>query len=64
PQGVCIDDLYDELVAGPSPTIALLKRLQFPVFSTFLKLTLLNHCLLHELPTAVDDRGRTLFLPG
>ncbi|MGE0295987.1 MAG: MBL fold metallo-hydrolase, partial [Pseudonocardia sp.] len=42
PQGVCIDDLYDELVAGPSPTIALLKRLQFPVFSTFLKLTLLN----------------------
>jgi glyoxylase-like metal-dependent hydrolase (beta-lactamase superfamily II) len=66
PRGVCIDELYDELVAQarPGSVIALLVRLQFPVFSTFLKLTLLNHCLLHDLPTTVDARGRTAFLTG
>ncbi|MET1003990.1 MAG: hypothetical protein ABWX96_00510, partial [Propionibacteriaceae bacterium] len=63
PDGVCIDELYDVLVgeAEPSSIIGLLRRLQFPVFSTFLKLTVLNHCLLQGLPTSADDRGRPTF---
>lgn len=66
PDGVTIDDLYDELVAAAAPgsTIALLVRLQFPVFSTFLKLTLLNHCLLRGFPEGVGADGRPTFRAG
>ena len=44
-EGMGIDALYDLLrsEAHPDSTIALLARLQFPVFATFFKLTLLNH---------------------
>jgi hypothetical protein len=38
--------------------IALLARIQFPVFSTFLKLTLLNHCMLRGLFQDIDRSGR------
>lgn len=63
PDGVDIDELYEVLVeeAEPGSIISLLQSLQFPVFSTFLKLTLLNHCLLHELPQGVGPKGRPTF---
>jgi glyoxylase-like metal-dependent hydrolase (beta-lactamase superfamily II) len=63
PAGMGIDDLYDLLVseAHPDSTIALLARLQFPVFATFLKLTLLNHCLLLQMPKEHDGDGHTTF---
>lgn len=63
PDGVCIDDLYDLLVAEASPqsVIAAATRVQFPVFATFLKLTLLNHCRLHDLRAGTDDQGRITF---
>ncbi len=49
PEGLTIDALFDLLTgeAAEGSMVALLQRLQFPVFSTFLKLTLLNHCLLY-----------------
>lgn len=55
-----IDDLYTEPVsaARADSIIALLRRLQFPVFARCLKLTLLNHCLLLEAPQERDDAGR------
>jgi glyoxylase-like metal-dependent hydrolase (beta-lactamase superfamily II) len=63
PSGLCIDDLYDVLVseAPPGSVITISAGLQFPVFATFLKLTLLNHCRLHELPTGADQSGRPTF---
>lgn len=63
PEGITIDDLYDQLVseARPGSIIAILVSLQFPVFSTFLKLTLLNHCLLHDLPRSPGPDGRVRF---
>jgi hypothetical protein len=66
PDGVGIDRMYDVLVAEAEPgsIIALLQSLQFPVFSTFLKLTLLNHCLLMGLPESVGDDGRPTFRSG
>lgn len=66
PSGLTIDALYDTLVADAAPdsAIALLVRLQFPVFSTFLKLTLLNHCLLMQLPQRIGEAGRPTFLPA
>jgi glyoxylase-like metal-dependent hydrolase (beta-lactamase superfamily II) len=63
PAGMGIDALYDQLVgeAQPDSTIALLARLQFPVFATFLKLTLLNHCLLLRMPLDHDGNGQPTF---
>ena len=63
PAGMRIDALYDLLVAEAQPdsTIALLARLQFPVFATFLKLTLLNHCLLLRMPQDHDGIGQPTF---
>lgn len=63
PDGVTIDDLAADLAATAEPgsIVALLLRLQFPVFGTFFKLTLLNHCLLHELPQGRDTAGRPTF---
>ena len=63
PDGVTIDDLAADLAATAEPgsIVALLLRLQFPVFSTFFKLTLLNHCLLHALPQGRDAAGRPTF---
>jgi glyoxylase-like metal-dependent hydrolase (beta-lactamase superfamily II) len=63
PGGVTIDDLAADLAATTEPgsMVALLLRLQFPVFSTFFKLTLLNHCLLLDLPQGRDAAGRPTF---
>ncbi len=63
PEGLTIDELYDVLTAEAQPhsTIALLAGLQFPTFSTFLKLTLLNHCLLLGLPEGERRGGRPTF---
>ncbi|MDO8209090.1 MBL fold metallo-hydrolase [Conexibacter sp. CPCC 206217] len=65
PDGIGIDALYDTLLAEAQPgsTIAILAGLQFPVFSTFLKLTLLNHCLLLDLPQGTDASNRPTFKP-
>jgi glyoxylase-like metal-dependent hydrolase (beta-lactamase superfamily II) len=63
PAGVTIDDLYDVLVAeaGRDSVVTISAGLQFPVFATFLKLTLLNHCRLLDLPTGSDERGTPTF---
>jgi glyoxylase-like metal-dependent hydrolase (beta-lactamase superfamily II) len=63
PEGVTIDDLAADLAATTEPgsIVALLLRLQFPVFGTFFKLTLLNHCLLYDLPQGRDAAGRPTF---
>jgi tetratricopeptide (TPR) repeat protein len=63
PEGVTIDDLAADLAATTEPgsIVALLLRLQFPVFATFFKLTLLNHCLLYDLPQGCDAAGRPTF---
>jgi glyoxylase-like metal-dependent hydrolase (beta-lactamase superfamily II) len=63
PEGVTIDDLAADLAATTEPgsIVALLLRLQFPVFATFFKLTLLNHCLLYDLPQGRDAAGRPTF---
>jgi hypothetical protein len=63
PDGLTIDDLYDVLVAeaGPESVITISAGLQFPVFATFLKLTLLNHCRLLHLPAGIDERGTPTF---
>ena len=63
PQGLSIDAMYDILLqeAQPGSVIALLARIQFPVFSTFLKLTLLNHGMLRGLFSDTDRSGRRTF---
>lgn len=63
PDGLCIDDLYATLVAGAEPhsVIAVQAGLQFPVFATFLTLTLLNHCRLLGFPTGTDAAGPPTF---
>ena len=63
PDGVGIDELYTELIlaAKPESMIAVLNQLQFPVFATFLKLTLTNECLLQGYQQGRDDRGRITF---
>lgn len=61
--GITIDELFMELTtaAQPGSLIDLMHAYQFPVFGTFLKLTLLNHCLLMNLRQGVDGRGRPTF---
>jgi glyoxylase-like metal-dependent hydrolase (beta-lactamase superfamily II) len=63
PAGLGIDALFAELVdtAEPRSVIAVQRGLQFPVFATFLKLTLLNHCRLLGFPTGADGAGRPTF---
>jgi glyoxylase-like metal-dependent hydrolase (beta-lactamase superfamily II) len=63
PGGIGIDDMYDVLVreAQADSIISSLRSLQFPVFPTFLKLTLLHHCLLLDLPNRVGPEGRPVF---
>jgi glyoxylase-like metal-dependent hydrolase (beta-lactamase superfamily II) len=63
PQGLGIDAMYDILLqeAQPGSVIALLARIEFPVFSTFLKLTLLNHCLLRVMRQERQQTGRPTF---
>lgn len=63
PEGLCIDALYDTLVdeAPPGSIIAMMVGLQFPVFATFLKLTLLNQCKLAGHVEGVDTLNRRTF---
>lgn len=63
PGGLCIDELFAEVTAAavPGSIVHALWQHQFPVFATFLKLTLLNHCLLIGCPQGVDRLGRTTF---
>ena len=63
PEGLCIDELYDTLVdeAPADSIIAVLVGLQFPVFATFLKLTLLNHCKLYGYVEGLDATHRRTF---
>jgi hypothetical protein len=37
---------------------------QFPVFTTFMKLTLLNHLLLYNFPSRKEFDGKIRFLPS
>jgi glyoxylase-like metal-dependent hydrolase (beta-lactamase superfamily II) len=57
PKGVSIDELYDELAATAPPEniIRSLIRIQFPVFATFVKLTLLHHCQRHFTEQPADN---------
>lgn len=63
PDGAVIDELYRTMrtQAAPDSLVALLLRLQFPVFGTFLKLTILNHCLLSGFTERRDPQGRITF---
>ncbi|PYE20650.1 hypothetical protein DFR67_10139 [Williamsia limnetica] len=65
PGGLSVDDLYDVLIAEATPNsvITISAGLQFPVFATFLKLTLLNHCRLEAYPVGTDALGRPTFRP-
>ena len=60
---VGIDQLYADLVgsAEPGSIVATTHRLQFPVFPTFLKLTLLHQCQLMGYPEVVDAAGTVRF---
>ena len=60
-----IDDLAADLsaTAEPGSIVALLLRLQFPVFSTFFKLTLLQS-LPAARAAAGSRRGRPAHVPG
>ena len=57
PDGVCVDELYGEV----GEQLAMFKALQFPVFATFLKLTLTNECLLRGYRQGRDAKGRITF---
>ncbi len=61
--GLSVDELYDVLVAEATPNsvITISSSLQFPVFATFLKLTLLNHCRLNHYPVGTNTSGRPTF---
>ena len=46
-----------------APYVTFLITNQFPVFSTFMKLTLLNHLLLYNFPSRKEPQGYIRFLP-
>jgi glyoxylase-like metal-dependent hydrolase (beta-lactamase superfamily II) len=65
PEGLTVDELYEGL-RKDIPSTSYLNFLisnQFPVFSTFMKLTLLNHLLLYNFPSRKAPQGYTRFLP-
>jgi glyoxylase-like metal-dependent hydrolase (beta-lactamase superfamily II) len=63
-EGLTIDELYDALRKNiPSTSyVSFLIANQFPVFTTFTKLTLLNHLLLHDFPSHKETDGKVRFL--
>ncbi len=65
PEELTIDELYEALRKDlPSTSyVTFLITNQFPVFSTFMKLTLLNHLLLYGFPSRKAPHGYTRFLP-
>ncbi len=65
PEGLTVDELYEALRKDiPSTSyLTFLITNQFPVFSTFMKLTLLNHLLLYKFPSRKEPQGYIRFLP-
>jgi glyoxylase-like metal-dependent hydrolase (beta-lactamase superfamily II) len=65
PEGLTVDELYEALRKDTPATsyVTFLLANQFPVFSTFMKLTLLNHLLLYNFPSRKGPDGKVLFLP-
>jgi glyoxylase-like metal-dependent hydrolase (beta-lactamase superfamily II) len=65
PEGLTVDELYEALRQDiPSTSyLTFLITNQFPVFSTFMKLTLLNHLLLYNFPSRKGTQGYIRFLP-
>jgi glyoxylase-like metal-dependent hydrolase (beta-lactamase superfamily II) len=65
PEGLTVDELYEALRKDiPSTSyLTFLITNQFPVFSTFMKLTLLNHLLLYNFPSRKGTQGYIRFLP-
>jgi glyoxylase-like metal-dependent hydrolase (beta-lactamase superfamily II) len=66
PEGLTVDELYEALREDAPATsyVAFLMASQFPVFSTFMKLTLLNHLLLYNFPSRKELDGKIRFLPA
>jgi glyoxylase-like metal-dependent hydrolase (beta-lactamase superfamily II) len=64
PEGLTVDELYDALRRNVPSTsyVSFLIASQFPVFTTFMKLTLLNHLLLHSFPSRRETDGKVRFL--
>jgi glyoxylase-like metal-dependent hydrolase (beta-lactamase superfamily II) len=64
PDGLTIDELYEALRKDTPATsyVTFLLANQFPVFSTFMKLTLLNHLLLYNFPSRKEPDGKVLLL--
>ncbi len=65
PDGLTVDELYEALRKNVPATsyVNFLLSNQFPVFSTFMKLTLLNHLLLYNFPSQKERQGNIRFLP-
>jgi hypothetical protein len=64
PEGLTVDELYEARKDVPSTSyLTFLITSQFPVFSTFMKLTLLNHLLLYNFPSRKEPQGYIRFLP-
>ena len=66
-EGLTVDELYESLRknSSPPPYITFLMANQFPVFTTFMKLTLLNHLLLYNFPSRKEPDGKVrFFVPG
>lgn len=65
PEGLTVDELYEALRKDVPCTsyVTFLITNQFPVFSTFMKLTLLNHLLLYNFPSRKEPPGYIRFLP-
>jgi glyoxylase-like metal-dependent hydrolase (beta-lactamase superfamily II) len=64
PEGLTVDELYDALRRDiPSTSyLTFLIANQFPVFTTFMKLTLLNELLLYNVPSRKQTDGNVRFL--
>ena len=66
PEGLTVDELYEALRKDvpASSYVTFLMANQFPVFTTFMKLTLLNHLLLYNFPSRKEFDGKIRFLPS
>jgi glyoxylase-like metal-dependent hydrolase (beta-lactamase superfamily II) len=66
PEGLTVDELYEALREDAPATsyVTFLMANQFPVFSTFMKLTLLNHLLLYDFPSKKELDGKIRFFPS
>jgi hypothetical protein len=60
PEGLTVDELYEALRKDLPATshVSFLLANQFPVFSTFMKLTLLNHLLLYNFQPRKNPMAR------